>query len=473
MHESIPLIPTSHPPLSLYISLPNLACSRDTESFMATATLAAAPLRASLLQLPSHLRVAAYRQSLASHIVKPHTSTQTLRSFSASATRRNAFTETLLTPCNLVLDALHLALPWYAAIPMTAVLVRTLIVYPFSLKPARSRAIKHVYLIPIATAKSNVRMLQAQMLERLDKYKHTPFYMQIREFTRFWEYNKAIHQVGKTLGAPRFSWTTPLNLVTLFAFTEAIRLKCGFGTGLFSILTKPLSNIATYLDPKRFPSSPPPPPPEPSSQQRLAELMAERMEAVRNLEAAQGQATSNAADLANQPFPPAIDPAMSAAADPTLHTEGLSWFVDLTLPDPTLTLPILVGLSISLNVIFRAAFRKPNISQMKNEEPIEFTERSDSGKTKQQKAISKDATPNLPPLSASRPPLSLFERLTLTWALLFGMWSTYLPSAFLLYFISARVMGFLQSRYMEVKLPMPKPLKACRRPVRHRLRRSI
>ena len=111
--------------------------------------------------------------------------------------------------------------------------------------------------------------------------------------------------------------------------------------------------------------------------------------------------------------------------EPSMATEGILWFTDLTVPDPMLALPFMLSASMFLNI------------------------------------YSKERSIDVPYLQRSKG-AQRWTRVLGTVALAAGPLTLQMPSAMLVYWVSSSLMGYGQfiflDRFMPLKLP-PKPCK--------------
>jgi inner membrane protein COX18 len=113
-------------------------------------------------------------------------------------------------------------------------------------------------------------------------------------------------------------------------------------------------------------------------------------------------------------------------ADPSMATEGMLWFTDLTAPDPMLILPFMLSATIFLNLIPKHYF---------------------SGRP----------APTTKPGPIGRG-LSMFMKV---FALAIGPMTLQIPSAMLLYWISSSGLAFAQGVLLDIFSPIGNPVTPC------------
>jgi len=413
--------------------------------------------RASLLHLPSHLRIIAYQHS--NH-----------RSFSASAARNTSLVDVAVAGPTAVIDAIHdLGLPWYAALPTAAVLVRGVLVYYLHTRPVRRAAQIRSNLVPLISAdfttwpkapSTRLRNAPQDIQRAVEKLQIT--------ISRNTHFITQMQQKGKLFGAPVWHARGVINFAALIAFTEAIREKCSSGEGLLPVLLRPLQWVARQV----FPGSFPQPPPKPTLS--LEEKVAQRIEQLQE----QGHLPigPNGEPIVD---PRAILTSMQADKpelgphfDPSLQSEGLSWCPDLTLADSTGILPIALAVTLAANTVLRPIVGRSSINSA-SKTPLTASD------------LPPDLDPDSPDvrrfLQLNRPrdtfqwnlrTLTTSQRIGLGLSVAFGFVAMQMPAAILLYFVPSVAIGWLQGRWLDWKMPIHPPIQRCSRPLRYRVRKE-
>lgn len=389
--------------------------------------------RKAFWQLPSHLRVLAHQQSSS-------------RFFSASASRKIDPVEIVATPPLVVLNGIHaVGIPWYAAIPISAILIRGVFGYYFSTVPSRRRQQIRNNLLPLISPISHLNAYVYEEKLKLKESFSTNTKLRtaaVRVWARIWQ----THKLGKRFGAPLLSWSSPLNFGALIASTEAVRIMCGANTGLLSMLLAPFTWIGRSVAPDYFPKAVDP-------VEKMAYEMAERMERMRDQSQGQDVTSEAGTDAALSSLPDhLIEPASFAAGwfDPSLKVEGLAWFTDLTMADPSGLLP------------FAAAFvMTANIALNPRKKPLPISSRM------------KPLVSRLPgfltfPLRRYSPSQHL--GMVISWA--FGFVLQNVPAGVVLYFLTTFSINIVQRKWLDWKMPLRPGILPCVRPPRVRSRKQ-
>ena len=403
---------------------------------MAFASSIIRPAVRPLLGLPPALRQSLYQQQ---HGVRQF-------SLSGITGAMDASGVVALFPAT-AMETLHaVGLPWYAVFPMSAVLIRSLFVFPLFQKPLRTRATERITLQPIVDANMSV------MRRNLVKKHMSPVQERWKMILGRWTLNR--HYSRYIFRHPRLSIQRGLSFFTLIAVSDSIRRLCGHKEGLLKLLLGPLDWTLSWIIPSSIDAAAPkepvsqsvqPPPSSPaaiSSGEDLQSLHDPAHETLSNHHDTVPE--WNAADtVASDPAPfepvahgaaesvtQANSPSLPLATDspwfePSLLTDGMSWCPDLTAADPTLVLPVLFSTSFFASIYF-----SPRI-----------------GGERGGKATN-------------------LQRIVMTIAMLSIIPALKMPVALLLYFISNIWVSALQTRWLSYTVPgKPVPL-ACKRPVR-------
>ncbi|KAK5127333.1 hypothetical protein LTR85_006672 [Meristemomyces frigidus] len=419
--------------------------------------------RASILTLPPHLRVAAYQQS---------------RSFSASAPRKLTLVDIAVAGPTALIDTLHstAGLPWYAVLPTAAILVRGMLVYYLSALPARRAAQVQSSLVPLASART-LHKLNNPAAQQREQVLPAPLKPLSRMIRAFWERNVELHRLGKQFGAPKFHPRGVLNFGMLIAFTEAIRMKCNSREGLLPLVLSPFEAVARTLYPDRYPAAPVAP-------EASAEPDEEALQAATTADE-DGMTSIDLSRLRGAEEPSTH--VYSAYFDPTLKDEGFSWCMDLTAPDPTLLLPTALALTMATNIIFRPTAGRPKTSSppplashatpTSTQLPVALPGAYDQHTTTP--ITSTPGAPDAPPspdprgvLAKYLPPITNLQRIGLCITILFWFAALKMPAAILLYFVPSLIVGALQRRWLDRKVPVLPPVQPCRRPLRYKVRKE-
>jgi inner membrane protein COX18 len=388
--------------------------------------------RAAFLQLPSQLRQLTHQQSS--------------RSFSASTPKKVHLTEIVAAPPLAVLNALHsIGIPWYAAIPTAAILIRGVFGYYFAAGPTRRRAQIRNNLTPLIAA--DVGLSIARDTTGFNKGGRVPPLM------RFQRSISRTHQLGKRFGAPLITWSSFVNMGLLITTSEAIRMKCGAREGLLPIIISPFKWLLSTVFPNYFT-------PAADSSEVYAQELAERLERVREMRIQQAQEQSLGADGhalseqssmsdnlfhstgASAPHPIDFN---AAHFDPALQTEGFSWCTDLIACDPYMILPVATSAAMLVNIFLN---------------PLSVSRRV------------KGAQSMPGPIRFFMTRYSLTQKFSMTLTCMFGYVMQTMPAAIVLYVFSSVMTGFMQRRWLDLSMPLRKPIMPCARGTRVRSKKA-
>ncbi|KAK4496188.1 hypothetical protein PRZ48_012168 [Zasmidium cellare] len=445
-------------------------------------------LRANLFHLPPALRTSIYANA------RPFSSTPPRKADPATT-----LTSLFVAAPTVVLDTVHsIGLPWCAAIPVTALLVRGVFGYYFAARPNRKRALAAYNLLPLVHARVkddlyawNSREIARQNANGLKT--PPPGVRKMQDFINRTYYSfKERYVLGKAYGVPMLTWQNWFNIVIFIAFSEAVRIKCGAREGLLSLVLGPLQG--KEMDTSGRPADP-------------AEALAERIAAYRASQRDQSLSSEGIPDgnlLANQyQLPPMNTPAYADLADPTMRMEGFSWIQDLTIPDGTMILPVSLGLIMIFSSLLRPSVQK-GMETVKDiqeklkalDEPNNVTPQSQSmasiaKTTARQTPTTRTATNDVvralkvaeqlnAELAAKNKKktgsffdtLSNTKRFGMLFAFVFTFIAAKLPAALVLYIISSACTSWLQGRFLDVKYPLRQPITPCKRPMRYKVKRE-
>lgn len=394
--------------------------------------------RAAFTHLPSQLRLHAYQRCSS-------------RAFSASASRKLEPTEAIevIDLANIValpplgiLNGLHtLGIPWWAAIPTTAILVRGVLGHYFASKPVRRRQQINGYLNPLVAAN-----LDQSIHKYREKNMESPSRLRIMS-----EQIQKTHRYGIEFGAGLIGFTSIINFGAMIATAEAVRMKCGARDGLLSTLMAPFNWIGRHVAPEHFA-------PAVDAAEARAQDLAARLEHVRELRLQQAQEQTFGAESANdaafaQPLtsdnlfaasqstlpPPSV--LNVSHFDPTLQTEGLFWCTDLTAVDPTSILPLLIGGAMLATIIFNPSLIPRWVPRAQNmPAPIKFI--------------------------MTRYSKSQAVYAAITVLIAYALQTV--PAAVSLYIFSTFMTGFVTKRWLDLTMPLRKPIQPCARRTRQR-----
>lgn len=386
---------------------------------MAVIRSSARPGLPSLFRLPPALR----------HSLYQHHQHNAARQFSVQAITSSvdAATAIAIIPAT-AMEALHtIGLPWWAVFPVSAVLVRSFLVYPLFQRPLRKSQAERAALQPLIDAKIG------WIIRTLDKPQPTGT---SGRWTMLWTRIAISRQLGMSIfNHPRIPFRRGASFFTLIAMSDSIRRLSGHKEGLLKFLLGPFDWIASWAVPKHSESSqaagtndiPLHGTPTSRASSQDGALSSPHSEEIDNsAESSPWAADHTAVDTALQaPIPGpniAID---SPWFEPSLLTDGFSWCPDLTASDPTLVLPFIFTGSFFASIYF-----SPRIGGGQG-----------AGK----------AT-NMQRIGMTIAVLSIFPALKM-------------PVALLMYFITNICVSAVQTRWLAYTVPVRSVPTACKRPV--------
>lgn len=336
------------------------------------------------------------------------------------------------------LESLHsTGLPWFAAIPLSAVLIRSLVIYPLFQRPLREKLVDRAQTQPLVDAHmSNVRRLLDRKIPRDSAWR------KLNLVGNAWLQRQRIQKHmfdRKFSGGHRF-----MMFMTTILVSDGLRRMMGAREGLLKFVLGPLDWTVSWL----IPTSP------------KQSVSGETVEAVQansssfnqvpnqgssaptevptdalDVLSATEPAQDAAGDLAQEASTAVAGHVNSAWFDPTLLTEGFSWCPDLTASDPTLILPVVFS-----STFFASIYFAPR---------IQGTVTTAGSKSQSERAKPTNG-----------------QRIMMTIATLSIIPALQMPAGLLLYFISNMVTNNLQSRWLTYTKPIYPAPTACKRPVR-------
>lgn len=339
-------------------------------------------------------------------------------------------------PANIMAAIHSTGLPWWAALPLAALVIRTAIVYPFFQLPTRKSAAKRSMLGPLiqADVRQQVRILELKRSQTSAMRRRFRLPILGIQTTR---------HVGRMFGAP-FNWPLKIGgIAVLLCVTEALRKLSGYRAGVLGWLF-PEGGGLSIVDAWRRGFSRP-------VEDQLPEPLASTTD---------GHA--NWPSLRNPDW-----------MDPTFRTEGLPWCPDLTAADPTMILPAtLIGSWTALIILAPRLSRAPKQSfanSMVDDANKSLREAIKFSSNKQDKATREIGVPAAetkkgPMLSAE---LSNMQRVALTFILLIMPAPALLmPAALHIYLISNIWINMLTQSILAKQFAIHPAPTACKRPVR-------
>ncbi|KAK5171077.1 uncharacterized protein LTR77_004221 [Saxophila tyrrhenica] len=393
------------------------------------------------------------------------------RTFTAPSRSRGPITDFAVAGPNAIIESLHnTGLPYYAVIPLTAVLLRSTFVYHFSGKPARRKAQIGSNLIPLIQARSKMLSDSPREVRKIRGSSENPGFLGA-VYVNLWRRMQIswLTYLSRRKYLKMFASSVPwwaINFGVLITFAETIRLKCGKQEGLLSMLLTPLENLRNMLMRELAPA-------EPAAGERpvrYLEQQAREMWAYLESKRTPVQ-DGEIIDLSSSPA--SADAGLQAGADidttspyfdAAMQTEGFSFCTDLTAADPSGVLPVLTGVVMLIQVFFR-----PDVNARPVVPPKPTSAEPDLI-TSESRSVLRQLSEKPMRYAKQTPWLRQFGFYA---ALLFCYVSFHLPAAVLLYVIPNVAVGWLQGRYLDIKRPLRPAIQKCKRPLRYRARTEI
>jgi inner membrane protein COX18 len=360
------------------------------------------------------------------------------------------------------MEAVHsTGLPWFAALPVTAVLIRSLFVYPMFQRPLRDKLVNRAQIQPLQDARMSV--LRRTLMRTTARNK--PVGRQALLIVQSWR--TRIRLQWSLFDEVQFGHRFMMFLTTIWV-SDSLRKLMGAKDGLLKFVLGPLDWTLSWLVPSTLTEANPQEavktasansaPAQVTTQESIDHFQFptgdqaiqfptntkdfwSNTESAQNAvhDAAQETAQNAAQDAATHVAPETstavADHVNSVWFDPTLLTEGFSWCPDLTASDPTMILPILFSSSFFASIYFA-----PRI----------------------QGAASTTGTDSAP----ERAKPTNGQRIMMTIAMLSIIPAVKMPAGLLLYFLSNMIANNFMSRWLAYTKPIHPAPTACKRPVR-------
>ncbi|KAH9881636.1 hypothetical protein IAQ61_000363 [Plenodomus lingam] len=344
------------------------------------------------------------------------------RAFHASTAQQGPGLDTLLYLPHEIMSLIHANVPWYAAIPLTAFIVRGALVTTAGAY-VRSRAARNAGLHPLRQA------LAFQVRDETLKRRNfrTPKEAMAHVKTEVKKTTRQLDERWKPGSIKASIWWTAVQLPVFFAMAEAIRQKCGARDGLLGLGASLVHGVRDRLA---------------GLQQHFfgiedagAGPMESAVHSTSEVDALDDAFESGVDSIAARPILEDGKPAATSTSDvseldinpsqwfdPSLANEGMLWFQDLVIPDPTGILPFVVSGLMFCNIYFT-----------KNVNPV---------------------GPNWQ---------TALRRLLLSVSLLVGPFCQDLPAALMLYWASSTSSVIVWNWWLDWKYPSPSGHTACKR----------
>jgi inner membrane protein COX18 len=346
------------------------------------------------------------RSNAASNVVSL---SPTTRAFHASAPRQAAGLDAILYLPHEMMSLVHTQVPWYAAIPLSAFLLRAALVTSFGTW-ARSLMARYIGLQPLRQAIARTK--RDEVLKEMHKQggARSPKEAQIRAMAGVKEVVNELDSRWKVTLKGQVAWTL-IQIPIFFTMAEVIRKMCGARDGLLALTASSVRSMKDWVT---------------GGTQAATNAAASpsALEASGALSAPDALSIANA--LNNATATTNVDAlstlATSPLFEPTLATEGMLWFPNLITPDPFL--PFIVSGLMFSNIYF-----------------------------------SKNA-----PTSEKNWP-NLIRRTLLCVSLLIGPLCQNLPAGLMLYWAGSTTSVMAWNKWLDWKYPAPADFTACKRPL--------
>ncbi|CAD0113609.1 unnamed protein product [Aureobasidium uvarum] len=329
------------------------------------------------------------------------------------------------------LDSLHsTGLPWFAAIPLSAVLIRSLLIYPLFQRPLREKLVARAQLQPLVDA--NMSIVKRILYRRTSKGTQKSMAHKLNLTVNSWRIRNRTQDAMSAHS--RLYGHRLLMFLTTIVVSDGLRRMMGAKEGLLKFVLGPLDWTLSWLVPSSLTETSPgeaevsvaSPVFNPLTNTGLDGLS--EHQGLSATEIAQ-DATSGLAQEASIAVAGHLN---SAWFDPTLLTEGFSWCPDLTASDPTMLLPVVFSGTFLASIYFA-----PRIQGTVTGSKVDERAKPTNG-----------------------------QRIMMTVAMLSIIPALHMPTGLLLYFISNMVTNNLQSRWLTYTKPIHPAPTACKRPIR-------
>ncbi|KAJ8111859.1 hypothetical protein OPT61_g5642 [Boeremia exigua] len=305
-----------------------------------------------------------------------------------------------------MMTLIHTQVPWYAAIPASAFLLRAALVTSLGTW-ARSLMARYIGLQPLRQALARQR--RDDILKQMHKEggARTPKEANQRTMGEVKKVVTELDSRWKVTLKGQVGWTL-IQLPIFFTMAEVIRKMCGTRDGLLALSLSSLDGIKGWLGAG----------PTESTNESAVTGASEAFSAPDALSVT--SALDNAAAVTHVDGLSAM--AASPFFEPSLATEGMLWFPNLILPDPFL--PFIVSGLMFSNIYF---------------------------------------TKNGPTSEKNWP--NAMRRLLLGVSLLIGPLCQNLPAGLMLYWAGSTTSVIAWNKWLDWKYPAPSDLTACKRPL--------
>lgn len=331
------------------------------------------------------------------------------RAFHASAPHHDPILDTLLYLPHEMITMIHAQVPWYAAIPGTAFLLRAALVTSFGTW-ARSLMARYIGLQPLRQALA--RQKRDDVLKQMHKEggARSPKEAKQRTMGQVKQVVAELDGRWKVTLKGQIGWTM-IQIPIFFTMAELIRKMCGARDGLLALTTSSLDGVKKWVGAGIADSAD----------------MASPVDGSDGVDALiASDALSGTGALGDTAAIPNVDGLAAMTSnpffEPSLATEGMLWFPNLIMPDPFL--PFIVSGLMFSNIYF---------------------------------------TKNAPTSDKTWP--NAMRRVLLGVSLLIGPLCQNLPAGLMLYWAGSTTSVMVWNKWLDWKYPAPKDFTACKRPL--------
>lgn len=322
------------------------------------------------------------------------------RAFHASAPQQDPVLDALLYLPHEMMTLIHTQVPWYATIPISAFLIRGVLVTGLGTW-ARALMARYIGLHPLRTALA--RQKRDEIL-RGESFR-TPKEAIVRVKRVVKQEVQKLDSRWKVTLKGQLGWTL-LQIPIFFTMAETIRQMCGARQGLLGLSTslfrgKNKTDVAEATDAVE------------ATDAGVATDAIWATDTIGASGAVESTSMDGLAAVVSNPF-----------FEPSLASEGMLWFQDLVVPDPTGALPFIVSGLMFSNIYF---------------------------------------TKNTATSGANWP--NVLRRTMLGVSLLIGPFCQSLPAGLMLYWASSTSSVILWNAWLDWRYPAPRGFMACTRPL--------
>lgn len=365
-------------------------------------------MSASLLRRPARQLLARSHAAPNACSVRPPA-----RAFHAAAPRQGPVLDAMLYLPHEMMTLIHTQVPWYAAIPASAFLLRAALVTSFGTW-ARSLMARYIGLQPLRQALA--RQKRDDVLKQMHKEGGARSPKEATQRT-MGEVKKVVAELDsrwKVTLKGQIGWTL-VQIPVFFTMAEVIRKMCGARDGLLALAASSLKGVKQWFGAAMADSA----------DADAASNAIATPEALSAPDA--GVDALSIAGTLNDAVAPASADGLAAIAtspffEPSLATEGMLWFPNLILPDPFL--PFIVSGLMFSNIYF---------------------------------------TKNAPTSEKNWP--NAMRRVLLGVSLLIGPLCQNLPAGLMLYWAGSTTSVMAWNKWLDWRYPTPSDSTACKRPL--------